>query len=146
MEADGLLASVGGGGGTLFLRWPRSTNPSTQRPQIPPLYCLIRSLHCKIPSLDAPDSFTPLQHSFIRRPQFPSLHCQIPSLDAPRFLHSTAIFLYSTPPRFLYSTAKFLHFTPLRVSLSSVCPASAESRNCHLTVTRVTHYARALVY
>ena len=58
----------------------------------------ILSLHCKIPSLDAPDSFTPLQKFFTRRPQFPSLHCKIPSLDAPRFLHSTAKFLRSTIP------------------------------------------------
>ena len=54
-----------------LVRWPRSTNPSTlrlycftPRPPIPPLYCHIRSLHCKIPSLDAPDSFTPLHWSF----------------------------------------------------------------------------------
>ena len=74
-----------------LVRWPRSTNPSTlrlysftPRPPIPPLYCHIRSLHCKIPSLDDPDSFTSLQHSFTRRPSF---------------LHSTAKFLHSTIPR-----------------------------------------------
>ena len=70
----------------------------TPRPPIPPVYCHIRSLHCKIPSLDAPDSFIPLKNSFTRRPQISSLHYKIPSLDAPRFLHSTAKFLHSTIP------------------------------------------------
>ena len=97
-----------------------------------------------------PNSSTLLSHSFTRHirskflhstPQIRSLHCKIPSLDAPRFLHSTAKFLYSTPPDSF--TPLQTSFTPrFRVSLSSVCPASAGSRNCQLTVTRVTHYAR----
>ena len=92
-----LLRSIGFDA-TSGVRWPRSTNPFTlrlysftPRPPIPPLYCHIRLSHCKIPSLDAPDSFTPLQNSFTRRPQFPSLHCKIPSLDALRFLHQARI-------------------------------------------------------
>ena len=107
--------------------------------QIHPLYGYIPSLHdpqflhstvtfvhstAKFLHSTPPVSFTPLQNSFTRRPQIPSLHCKIPLLHAPRFLHSTA-----KSPR-------------CRVSLSSVCPASAGSRNRHLTVTRVTHYAR----
>ena len=100
------------------IRWLRSTNPSTPRPPIPLLYCLIRSLHCNIFSLDAP--------SFLH--------------STAKFLQSTAKFLYSTPPDSFTPQQNF--FTPrFRVSLSSVCPASAGSRNCHLTVTRVTHYA-----
>ena len=101
-----------------------------------------KSIHSTTPSSSTLlfHSFTPLQNPFTRRPQFPSLHCKIPSLDAPRFLHSTEKFLYSTPPD--SSTPLQNSSTPrFRVSLSSVCPASAGSRNCHLTVTRVTHYA-----
>ena len=105
-------------GATHSLRWPRSTNPSTPRSPIPPLYLrcsavggfLVHST-AKFLHSTPPDYFTPLQNSFTHRPQIPSLHCKIPSL------HDS-------------------------VSLSSVCPASAGSRNCHLTVTRVTHYAR----
>ena len=91
MEADDLLASVDGGGGT-----PSYRAVDNNLNIISTVAQKYKSIHSTTPNSSTllSRSFTPLQNSFTRRP---------------RFVHSTATFLHSTPP---------VSFTPLQYSFT----------------------------